>query len=230
MLPAGPAFGPLAGLFILGATMAIEPPVKRTLAFFDGQNLFHHAKAAFGHTYPNFDPKKLTENICSSRGWAISGIHFYTGVPSPMDKPFWNHFWTAKMAVMGTRGIETFSRPLRYRNQTINLPDGTTAVAPVGQEKGIDVRIALDIVRYALDDKYDVALIFSQDQDLSEAVDDIKKIAKLKDRWIRLACAFPVSPTVPKTRGINGTDWIRIDRATYDACIDPNDYRPKGTP
>ena len=85
------------------------------------------------------------------------------------------------MAVMGTRDIETFSRPLRYRNQTINLPDGTTAVAPVGQEKGIDVRIALDIVRHALDDKYDVALIFSQDQDLSEAVDDVKKIAKIKD-------------------------------------------------
>ncbi len=180
--------------------MAIEPPVKRTIAFFDGQNLFHHAKAAFGHTYPNFDPGKLTGSICSSRGWAISRIHFYTGVPSSMDKPFWNHFWTAKMAV----------------------------VAPVGQEKGIDVRIALDIVRYALDDKYDVALIFSQDQDLSEAVDDVKKIAKIKDRWIRLACAFPVSPTVLKARGINGTDWIRIDRATYDACIDPNDYRPKG--
>lgn len=81
LLPAGPAFGPLAGLFILGANMAIEPPVKRTLAFFDGQNLFHHAKAAFGHTYPNFDPKKLTESICTSRGWVISGIHFYTGVP-----------------------------------------------------------------------------------------------------------------------------------------------------
>lgn len=210
--------------------MAIEPPVKRTVAFFDGQNLFHHAKAAFGHTYPNFDPGKLTGSICSSRGWVIAGIHFYTGIPSSMDKPIWNHFWTAKMAVMGTRGIETFSRPLRYRNQTINLPDGTTAIAPVGQEKGIDVRIALDIVRYALDDRYDVALIFSQDQDLSEAVDDVKKIAKLNDRWIRLACAFPVSPTVPKARGINGTDWIRIDRATYDACIDPNDYRPKGTP
>jgi hypothetical protein len=30
-----------------------------------------------------------------------------------------------------------------------------------------------------------------------------------------------------KTRSINGTDWIRVDRATYDACIDPKDYRPK---
>ena len=27
-------------------------------------------------------------------------------------------------------------------------------------------------------------------------------------------------------RGINKTDWITIDRATYDACIDPVNYRP----
>jgi hypothetical protein len=49
----------------------------------------------------------------------------------------------------------------------------------------------------------------------------------LQNRWIKPACAFPTSPTVQKTRGINGTDWIRIDRTTYDACVDPNDYRPK---
>lgn len=131
------------------------------------------------------------------------------------------------MAVMGTRGIRTFSRGLRYRNQTISLADGTLAVTLVGQEKGVDVRIALDIVRFALEGSYDVALIFSQDQDLTEAVQDVKKISMLQDRWIKPACAFPTSPTVQKTRGINGTDWIRIDRATYDACVDPNDYRPK---
>lgn len=207
--------------------MAIEPEVKRAFVFFDGQNLFYHAKEAFGYPYPNYDPRKLAEAICAAKGWQVTGIHFYTGVPSVIDKPFWNHFWTAKMAVMGTRGIKTFARPLRYRNQTIILPDGTTTVTPVGQEKGIDVRIALDIVRYALEDLYDVALVFSQDQDLSEAVEDVKKIAVLEKRWIRLACAFPVSPTVPKPRGINGTDWLRLDRATYDACLDPNDYRPK---
>lgn len=208
--------------------MTVEPPVKRTFVFFDGQNLFHHAKAAFGYPYPNFDPKKLAEHICAAKAWQVNEIHFYTGVPSSMDKPFWNHFWTAKMAVMGTRRIRTFSRQLRYRNQTITQPDGSTSVAAVGQEKGIDVRIALDVVRYALEDKYDVALIFSQDQDLSEAVEDVKKIAVLNSRWIKIACAFPVSPTVAKPRGINGTDWIKIDRSIYDACLDPNDYRLHG--
>ena len=32
--------------------MPAEPPVKRTIAFFDGQNLFHAAKDAFGHVWP----------------------------------------------------------------------------------------------------------------------------------------------------------------------------------
>lgn len=211
--------------------MPPEPRVKRAFAFFDGQNLFYAAKEAFGYSYPNYDPRLLTDRICASRGWTPAEIHFYTGVPSAVDKPEWNHFWTAKMAVMGTRGIRTFSRPLRYRNQTISLADGTLAVAPVGQEKGVDVRIALDIVRFALEGKYDVALIISQDQDLSEAVQDVVTISILQNRWIKPACAFPISPTVTKSRGINGTDWIRIDRATYDACIDANDYRPKkGSP
>jgi uncharacterized LabA/DUF88 family protein len=37
-----------------------------------------------------------------------------------------------------------------------------------GEEKGIDVRIALDVIAEAHRRAYDVALILSQDQDLSE--------------------------------------------------------------
>jgi len=28
-------------------------------------------------------------------------------------------------------------------------------------------------------------------------------------------------------RGIDKTEWIRINRADYDSCLDPRDYRPK---
>jgi len=41
------------------------------------------------------------------------------------------------------------------------------------------------------------------------------------------AAVFAISPTSENRRGINATEWIKIDRATYDACLDPNDYRPK---
>jgi len=93
--------------------MSAEPQIKNVSAFFDGQNLFYHAKAAFGYPYPNYDPKKLAEFICRTKGWLLKDVFFYTGVPSEIDKPFWNHFWTARMAVMGTRGVKTFSRPFR---------------------------------------------------------------------------------------------------------------------
>lgn len=208
--------------------MPAEPGVKRTVVFIDGQNLFYAAKQAFGYTYPNFDAICLAKRICEKQGWQLIQTRFYTGIPSSEDKPVWNNFWTAKLAVMGSRpSVHVFTRPLRYRNQTIPLPDGQTRTVLVGQEKGVDVRIALDIVRLARDDGYDVALILSQDQDLSEAVEEVRLESSKQGRWIKIASAFPISLTYANKRGINKTDWIKIDRALYDSCIDPLDYRPK---
>lgn len=203
----------------------IEPAIKRAMAFVDGQNLYHHAGAAFGYRYPNYDIQKLAEMIAKKEGWNLTVTHFYTGVPDAGDNPRWNRFWTNKLASMGRQGIEVFSRPLRYRNQVVRLQDGNTHTFLSAEEKGIDVRIALDVISKAVQNEYDVALIFSQDQDLSEVADEIRVLAKQQLRWIKIVCAYPISPTATNKRGINGTDWLKIDRAAYDACIDPKDYR-----
>jgi hypothetical protein len=55
--------------------------------------------------------------------------------------------------------------------------------------------------------------------------DEIPHLARTQRRWIRIACAFPDSATAANRRGINHTDWLPIDRATYDTCTDPHDYR-----
>jgi len=209
--------------------MPLEPSVKRAIAFFDGQNLFYAAKNAFGYSWPNYDPLKLARAVCQAQNWQLVKTCFYTGMPSPGDDAFWNHFWTAKLAQMGRVGIQTFFRLLKYRNQTVKLPGGAITTVLVGNEKGVDVRLALDVVAAARSGACDVALIFSQDQDLSEVADEVRAISVQENRWIKIACAFPVSPTCINTRGINKTDWIRVDRAMYDACLDPRDYRPRGT-
>jgi hypothetical protein len=49
--------------------MAREPAEIRAITFFDGQNLFRCAKAAFGHVYPNYDPVALSNAVCVSKGW-----------------------------------------------------------------------------------------------------------------------------------------------------------------
>ncbi|MCX6646067.1 MAG: NYN domain-containing protein [bacterium] len=207
--------------------MRREPENKRVYAFFDGQNLYHAVKEAFGYTYPNYDPLQLARVLCNKKKWNLAKVNFYTGMPDKSDDKLWHHFWTQKLQVMGSRGIRTFSRSLRYSNEKVILPDGREITALVGREKGIDVRIALDIVRMARHDLFDVALIFSQDQDLSEVAKEVRAISAEHDRWIKIACAFPVSPTVENPRGINGTDWIEIDRKMYDSCLDPINYRTK---
>jgi len=202
------------------------PSIQRAVAFFDGQNLFHAAREAFGYEYPNYSPLPLATRICDSKGWSLQEVRFYTGVPSASDSPFWNRFWSAKLGTMGHQGIVVFSRPLRYRNRVIKLRGGNSLSQLVGEEKGIDVRIALDVIRAVRKGSLDVALIFSQDQDFSEVADEVRIIAAEQGRWVKIATAFPISPTSRNCRGINKTDWIRIQRADYDACIDPKDYRP----
>ncbi|MGO8676640.1 MAG: NYN domain-containing protein [Limisphaerales bacterium] len=207
--------------------MPAEPAIKRATVFIDGQNLFYAAKNAFGCPYPNYEVAALADAVCRRQNWSLSQVRFYTGIPDATDNASWNHFWTAKLAQMGRQGVHVFSRALRYRNQTVRLPSGQTHTFLVGQEKGVDVRLALDIVGMAYQRAYDVALVFSQDQDLSEVADEIRRIAAEQDRWIKIASAFPFSPASPNRRGINGTDWVKIDRATYDACLDTRDYRPR---
>jgi uncharacterized LabA/DUF88 family protein len=162
--------------------MATEPAIKRAVAFFDGQNLFHAAREAFGHSYPNYAPRSLASRICSVRGWNLHKTCFYTGVPDIADDVRWNRFWAAKLLAMSRTGVQIFSRSLRYRNHEVFLPDGSSRTVLAGEEKGIDVRSALDVVRMAHKGEFDVALIFSQDQDLSEVAAEIRSIAKEQDR------------------------------------------------
>lgn len=67
--------------------------------------------------------------------------------------------------------------------------------------------------------------MFSQDQDLSEVADEIKLISSEQHRWIKMFSAFPYKDGAPNMRGINNTEWLKIDAATYEACVDPFDYR-----
>jgi len=197
----------------------------RAITFFDGQNLYHCAREAFGFHYPNYDVTALSRYVCAANAWELKSVRFYTGYPSAQDGPFWHAFWQKKLLAIARQGAWKFSRPLRYRTKTFKLDNDVEIQREVGEEKGIDVRIALDLVRLARNDEYDVAVIFSQDQDLSEAVNEVREISIQQNRWIKVASAYPYRDGLKNGRGINGTQWIKLDRAAYEQCIDPVDYR-----
>ena len=118
-----------------------------------------------------------------------------------------------------------YTRPLVYRTKSIAVPGYGDYTFLGGEEKGIDVRLALDALDAAHRNTFDVALIFSQDQDLSELASLLRLVATFQGRWIKIASAFPDSTAATNHRGIDRTDWCPIDKATYDGCIDPRDYR-----
>ena len=220
--------------------MAGSPRSGRAVAFVDGQNLYYAAKEAFGaargkpvpselsrYEYPSFDVRALAESTCSAKGWTLVETRFYTGMPSKDRSPFWHGFWQRKLGAMGKGGaVKVTTRPLKYRPRAFIDPGtGKLTKGSLGQEKGVDVRIALDIVSAALGGGMDVALIFSQDQDLAEAVDEAKSIAAFTRRKLWLASAFPCSDKSPNRWGIRGTETLRIDKETYDQNCDEADYR-----
>lgn len=209
--------------------MAAEPVVKRAIAFFDGQNLYRHAKDAFGHHHPNYDPKKLFDAVCADKSWVNHGVRFYTGTPMRAHSPMWHGYWANRLLSMRRAGIIVESRPLRYRAHDVTLADGTVETKQVPQEKGIDLRLGLDVVRLARVRQLDVAVIFSQDQDLAEVVSEVKEIARDTNRWIKVVSAYPTGPTATAQRGINDAEWYPMDQAFYDACLDLRDYRPKNS-
>lgn len=206
--------------------MATEPGVKRAMAFIDGQNLYQHAKDAFGHHHPNYDPLKLHTAVCAHHGWTPNLVRFYTGVPSKQENQMWGGYWEKRLLQMKRSGVHTTTRPLRYRKTITTDAGGEQVEVSTPQEKGIDVRLALDVVSTARSRQWDVAVIFSQDQDLAEVVKEVRSISREQDRWMEICCAFPSGPNATSRRGIDKTTWFRMEESFYNECVDPRDYRP----
>ncbi|MCU0607938.1 MAG: NYN domain-containing protein [Candidatus Edwardsbacteria bacterium] len=206
--------------------MATEPTIKRAITLIDGQNLYRCVKAAFGYHFPNYDPIKLSTNICAVKNWQLKGVRFYTGIPTAMDNPLWHGFWTAKLSALKRRGVTTYSRFLHYHDETIRIPGYGEHKQRIGKEKGIDIRIAIDSIKIYRENLADVIIIFSQDQDYSEIIPEIKSIATEHNRWFKIVSAFPDNPKPSYSHGINNTEWFKMTKEFYDACIDPGDYRP----
>ena len=190
----------------------------------DGQNLFHLARRAWTYgrskpsspyVWPSYDVEKLAHTLVSrTSGRSLVETRFYTGVPDPAAGPsqrFWHGFWSNKLRYLRSRGIYT------YRGR----------VSAGGQEKGVDVSLALDLVRATYEERYEAAIIVSQDWDFGPAVRLAKEIARRQNRSLVYESAFPVGPGSMSRRGIPGTTWIAIDKPTYDTCQDLTDYRPR---
>lgn len=150
----------------------------RTLVLIDGQNLYHLARIAWApmppdrsspYSWPSYDVEDLAATLVARMPQrTLSEIRFYTGVPAPSVNQFWHYFWTNKCR--------------RLRNQDVHVYTGR--VNSAGQEKGVDVSLALDLIQATHEQRYEVAIIMSQDADFGPAVRLAKNIARSQKRHL----------------------------------------------
>lgn len=167
------------------------------------------------------------------KGRVLVGINFYTGVHLEKIRPDLHQFWHNKLNSLKKREgkfgitVRNFTRPLKYTLIDDVHKSGEKYYLP--REKGIDVRLSLDLVRLARYQQFDVAVIFSQDTDLVEAVHEVRAVERELNKSFQIECAFPGSEKKKKIFGIMDTKWRVISKDLYDSCIDPNTdlYFPK---
>lgn len=206
--------GELAGLFISSSMP------DRVILYIDAQNVYKGARESFLAAVPdlrpsdgNTDPIAIGNLICDrpppGRSRTLHEVRIYSGRPDATKDSKGYAANMRQCAAWEKTGAIVIARSLRY-------PSGGGRP----QEKGIDVRLAIDFVTGAIDGKYDVGVIFSTDTDLRPA---LEYVAQKFDPMPRAEVAAWRSPTSNKRISFTGTypTWCHyLDEADFDSARD----------
>jgi uncharacterized LabA/DUF88 family protein len=165
--------------------------------FIDGQNLYHRCIDHFGWGW--IHPMKLAKELVKedkktygNHSHVLGCVRYYTGIHQVKQNPVQHGKMTRRLAAYDVDGVAVTSIPLRY--------DSKTGKA---REKGIDVRLAIDMVRFGRKGLFDVAIVVSEDSDLDEAVQDLYDLRD-HERWLAVENALPAS----NQPGIRKPHWL----------------------
>lgn len=202
----------------------------RVVVFVDWQNVFSRARALFHGQRRHvravdgqIDPVELADLICR-RGSSISprelaDVRVYCGVADQHEDPKMFQARANQVAAWERQGVTAITRRLQY------LTDPRTR-RRVAREKGIDVALAVDVVKMAIREEYDVGVVFSADTDLRPALEFVAQeypslrveVAAWQHGRDRRRLNFE-SPAPTWCHYLNHRDYMTIR--------DPEDYRPR---
>jgi uncharacterized LabA/DUF88 family protein len=213
-----PCAGELVGLFFA----IILVMTQRVIVFLDEKNVYKSAREAFFektayHTKGNVHPldvanllvSKLPVGVTEPR--ALQEVRLYTGRPSSSIEPKSYGAHMKQCSGWEKVGVNVITRPLRYLTRT-----------PPGDQKGVDVALAVDFVTLAIEGAYDVGIIFSRDSDLRPALEYVTS----KPSFPRAEVACWWSPKAQSYLSIAGISlWShRLIEADYKSVCDHTDY------
>jgi uncharacterized LabA/DUF88 family protein len=135
---------------------------NRVAIFIDGSNLYHALRSNFRRHDLNFSD--FTSKLCGSRN--LFRTYYYNVLQDPVQWP------DAHKEQQEFLDILRKTPYLEVRLGSTKVAQGT----PV--EKGIDIMLATDLLYFAWNDFYDVALLVSGDSDFAYALQAVKNMGK----------------------------------------------------
>lgn len=150
----------------------------RTFIYVDGFNLYYRA-LKHDNSLKWLDIKKLCQSILSQEN-SILRINYYSARVSDKIK-----VGTSKRQHSYIRALETIPEMRIHMGNFLVKPKTAKLVEPIGgiryakffniEEKGSDVNLATHMVLDACKDRYDVAVVISNDTDLVEPIRVVKE-------------------------------------------------------
>ena len=159
--------------------------MSRVAVFVDYQNMYHGARRAFGdpaadapslgHLHPAALARLLADlGRAVDPGRVLVATSVYRGEPGRLShRKLRTSFARQTSRWRADPTVTVRTAPLRYRR---DMASGATAWR--AEEKGIDVLLAVDVVRGCYVDDFDTAVVASADTDLVPALDEALRAGK----------------------------------------------------
>jgi len=147
--------------------------MKKAFVFIDGGNFYFKLKESLSKSDKKYSLLKFNfGKFCEwlSEPNQLVEIHYYLGAV----KRRINDEKSEKMYADQQR----LFRKLQSQNIIISLGQLIRHPDKTYHEKGVDVRLAVEMIRFARQNKYDIAYLLSSDTDLVPAVEEIQSIGK----------------------------------------------------
>jgi len=197
--------------------------------FIDGGNFYHLALKKIGAKDIDFSFDEFARFLANGRNISQRGKRYYTGtvreeIGNSRSKKAMSR-QTKFLTVLKKGGWEIKTSKLRNRLERIIIDDRVTGYKNLHKkgikfieykttrEKGIDVKLATDLIAGAVDKKYDTAIVVSSDSDLIPAIDWVRKRTAKKIEYVGFSLIDKEdrkSSTKPLQTMITYTDIQRI--------------------
>jgi len=147
--------------------------MKRAFVFIDGGNFYFKLKKMVSNldgrfSLLDFNFRKFAEWLAEPN--ELVEVHYYIGaIKRQRGNPKSEKIYADQQKLIGKLQQQNIFITL---GRVIQHPDKTY------HEKGVDVRLAVEMIRFAREDKYDLAYLVSSDTDLVAATEEVQSFDK----------------------------------------------------